>query len=307
MTTVDEKIKSYLSELKSALKGADKATIQDALADAEEHLRNALTNELEGTEQADEAEILQGVINEYGTPGEIAEVYRNWELSKPPSLVRTGSAKAQGKTGSKPGQRYSGFFRVFIDPRAWGGLVFMLISLVTGTLYFSWTVTALSTSIGVMILIIGIPVTILFLLSIRGLAYLEGRLVEALLGERMPRRPAFTNPDLGWIERLKQLLLGKTTWLAVVYNLLMLPLGSLYFSIAVTLLATSLAFIAAPILSIVFQLPVAQFGANQYSIPDYLTPLVTIGGALLLTLTMHLARWTGWVHGRFAKALLVSD
>jgi hypothetical protein len=174
----------------------------------------------------------------------------------------------------------------------------MLIALVTGTLYFSWTVTALATLIGVMILIIGIPVTILFLLSIRGLAFLEGRLVEALLGEHMPRRPAFTNPDQSWIQRLKELLLGKTTWLAVIYNLLMLPLGTLYFSVMIILLAASLALIAAPI---------GQLDATQYFLPDYLTPLVAIGGALQLILTMHLAHWVGEVHGNFAEALLVSD
>lgn len=123
----------------------------------------------------------------------------------------------------------------------------------------------------------------------------------------MPRRPAFTNPDQGWIERLKELLLGKVTWLAVIYNLLMLPLGTLYFSLMVTLLATSLALIAAPIGTIIFNLPVAQMGATQYFLPDYLTPLLTIGGALLLTLTLHLSRWVGKIHGKFAKALLVSD
>ena len=77
----------------------------------------------------------------------------------------------------------------------------MLISLVTGTLYFSWAVTGLSTSLGVMVLIVGIPIAIIFLLSFRGIAFLEGRLVEALLGERMPSRASFTDSSLSWIER----------------------------------------------------------------------------------------------------------
>ena len=53
MRTADELIRIYIQDLKAALKGADKATIQDALADAEEHLRTAL--ESEGAEA--EAEI----------------------------------------------------------------------------------------------------------------------------------------------------------------------------------------------------------------------------------------------------------
>ncbi len=42
MSTTDERITTYLKSSKSELKGADKAVVQDALADAEEHLRVAL-------------------------------------------------------------------------------------------------------------------------------------------------------------------------------------------------------------------------------------------------------------------------
>ena len=41
------------------------------------------------------------------------------------------------------------------------------------------------------IMIFGIPLAALIFLSFRGLAWLEGRIVEALLGVRMPRRPVF--------------------------------------------------------------------------------------------------------------------
>ena len=37
-------IEEYLDALKAELKDSDAATVQDALADAEEHLRAALTN-----------------------------------------------------------------------------------------------------------------------------------------------------------------------------------------------------------------------------------------------------------------------
>ena len=307
MSNPEARIQTYLSNLKNALQGADKATVQDALSDAEEHLRGALAEEAAAAGDEGGTEVLEEIIRQYGDPDEVAEAYRSWEQNALAPALPGRSAPAAGHQTPSRTRDYRGFFQVFADPRTWGGLVYMLIALVTGTLYFSWTVTALATSIGVMILIIGIPVTILFLLSIRGLAFLEGRLVEALLGERMPRRPAFTNPDQPWIQRLKELLLVKVTWLAVIYNLLMLPLGTIYFSVMVTLLATSLALIAAPVGTMIFDLPVAQFGAAQYYLPDYLTPLVAIGGALLLVLTLHLARWVGQVHGKFAKALLVSD
>jgi hypothetical protein len=156
-------------------------------------------------------------------------------------------------------------------------------------------------------LIIGIPVTILFLLSVRGLAFLEGRLVEAMLGERMPRRASFTDSGLGWIERLKHLLTGRSTWLGLLYMILMLPLGIIYFTVIVALISISVAFIITPIATIFFNLPFTiDFDANHtYLLPAWLTPLVSVLGLALATGTLHLARWVGKFHGKFAKALLV--
>ena len=51
------------------------------------------------------------------------------------------------------------------------------------------TMVGHSMSAGFAILIIGIPIFLLFLGATRGVALAEGRLVEAMLGTRMPRRP----------------------------------------------------------------------------------------------------------------------
>ena len=308
MKTADELIQSYLNDLKRALKGSDKATIQDALADAEEHLRTALETEREDQEELEESAAISKIIADYGEPAEIAEAYQSWETSLPPALAETPAAR-RVSTASSNGKRYPGFFGIYADPRAWGGLVFMLLSLVTGTIYFSWAVIGLATSLGVMILIIGIPVTILFLLSFRGLAFLEGRLVEALLGERMPRRASFTDSNLPWKERLKILLTGKATWLSWIYMILMLPIGVINFTAIVTLVSVSLTLIASPILAYVFNIPFGTWsnGIAVWSLPDYLTPLFALLGVGLGTATLHIARWVGMIQGKFAKALLVSD
>ena len=317
MKTADELIKTYLADLKAALRGADKATIQDALADAEEHLRTALESESVETEV--EAEAIQAIINEYGEAEEIAQAYKNWEAALPPALASTPAARRSTSVanGTSAGARsYPGFFGIYADPQAWGGLVYMLISIITGTLYFSWAVTGLSTSLGVMVLIIGIPITILFLLSFRGIAFLEGRLVEALLGERMPRRASFTDSSLPWGERLKILLTGKATWLSWLYMFLMLPLGVIYFSVMITLLALALGFIVSPagvVYMIANGIPVSMIHTHNFS--WVMTPSQAILVSLVIaclglgiaTASMHLARFVGQIHGKFAKALLVSD
>ena len=55
---------------------------------------------------------------------------------------------------------------------------------------------------------------LLFLMSVRLLSLVEGRVVEVLLGERMPRRPLYTERDKPWTTRLKELFTGGRTWTA---------------------------------------------------------------------------------------------
>ena len=64
-------------------------------------------------------------------------------------------------------------------------------ALATGILYFTFAITGSMMSIGLAILIIGIPFFLLFIGTARLLALAEGRIVESLLGTRMPRRPVF--------------------------------------------------------------------------------------------------------------------
>ena len=81
------------------------------------------------------------------------------------------------------------FFGVFLDPRAYTSLFFMLLSLATGIIYFTLTVTGLSLSAGLAVLIIGLPFFLVFVALTRVVSLAEGRLIEAMTGERMPRRP----------------------------------------------------------------------------------------------------------------------
>ena len=163
-------IPEYLEQLRAALRGADPAMIQDAVYDAEEYLRSELA------EQAgkSEADVIASVAGSYGAPGEVAEIYRDTEVT----VNRALRAPVQPKRKSALGQ----FFGVVVDPRTYGALFYMLLSLATGVVYFTVVTTGVSLSLGLMILIIGIPLLVLFLGLIRVLSLVEGRIVEVLLG-----------------------------------------------------------------------------------------------------------------------------
>jgi uncharacterized membrane protein len=292
-------VHEYLEILREELAGSDLATLQDALADAEEHLRTALENEVGGSSGMPVAEALQPIIEKYGSPQEVAEAYRQMESLTRPAL-------AQRKTTGE-GTFIHRCLAVITDARAWGALLYLLFSSITGIVYFTWAITGLSLSLSLMVLIIGLPFTALFLLSVRSIAFVEGRIVEALLGIRMPRRTLFTHTGIGWWDQIKSLFLEGRTWTAVAYMILQLPLGIFYFSVITVLIATSLALLANPVLELAFNEPVIRLGEMAYHVPIWLMPFLVVAGFMLFLVTMQLARFLGKQHGALAKAMLVGS
>ena len=290
-TTIPE----YLEQLRAALRGADPAMIQDALYDAEEYLRSELAEQ----SGKSEAEVIASVAGSYGAPEEVAEIYRDTEVTVSRALRAPAPRKRESALGK--------FFGVVVDPRTYGALFYMLLSLATGIVYFTVVTTGVSLSLGLLILIIGIPLLVLFLALIRVLSLVEGRIVEVLLGERMPRRPLYTQRGKGWLERIKEIFTDGRTWTAMLYFLLMLPLGVAYFTAAVTLLSVSLAFIAAPF-GYFFASGNYGMTLGDYNVvanAPWVLPLLSVAGVVLLFATLHLARGIGKLHGLLAKHLLV--
>ena len=96
------------------------------------------------------------------------------------------------------------------------------------------------------------------------------------------------------------------TWGTIVYLLLMLPLGIFYFVFAVVGLTVSLAMIAAPIVMLLWHGDLIQIDGVVETPHPALLPLMSILGIVLLTVTLHLSRGIGYLHGQVAKSLLVS-
>ena len=308
-------IEKYLSELKKELADSDRATIQDALSDAEEHLRTGLNSAMEADPQISEAEALAAIVEKYGAPGEVAAAYKEIESRTPSAFAVPANKESEAEVTPESAEPiaadtrpfYVKFFGIFADLRAWGSLLYLIFALGTGIIYFTWAVTGLSLSAGLLVLIIGIPVAALFLLSVRGIALVEGRIVEALLGVRMPRRPLFSRKDIGWWQKIKGMITSRHTWTAIVYMIFQMPLGIIYFTVIITLISASLWGIALPIVQFGFDIPVFQNYDYYYYLAGWLMPFTVIGGILLLTATMHLAKAIGRLHGNLAKVMLVRE
>ncbi len=286
-------VEQYLDALKEALRGADPALVQDALYDAEEHLRAELAQHPADTE----GDVLARIVLSYGAPDEVAEAYRANELTTQRAL-RTPTPRPRSSTLGR-------FFGVFADPRAYLSLLYLLLTMVTGVFYFTFAVTGLSISLGLAILIIGVPFFILFVGAARVIALAEGRIVESLLGTRMPRRPPYPDRNTPFLQRVLDMLKDPRTWGTLLYMVLMLPLGLFYFLFALVGVLVSVVIFLAPIVVLLYHAGIVQFDGVVQSPHVALLPLISILGILLLTVTMHLARGLGQLHGQLAKTLLV--
>jgi uncharacterized membrane protein len=291
-------IDQYLKALREELAGEDSALIQDALYDAEEYLRA----EVAAHSDKSESDVLELIASTYGAPDEVASAYRDTE-AKVKAAMTTPRRVPKSGTGA--------FFSVFLDPRAYTSLFFMFLSLATGVIYFTFAVTGLSLSAGLAVLVVGIPFFLAFVALSRVVSLAEGRLIEAMTGERMPRRPLHRGNTPGFWARVSQMLKDRRTWTTLAYLILMLPLGIAYFVMAVVGLSVSLAFIFAPLVATAGRYEWFGIPPDVQTSPAWLgslwaLPLMVLTGVLLLTLLMHLARGIGRLHAMYAKALLVA-
>lgn len=291
-----ERVKDYLVDLRRELSGCDPATVRDALADAEEHFFSAAESAAAASGTGDRTAEIRSVLETFGTPQEVASAYRDLETRAPLPIANFAR--------KRPSSTWGRFFGIAADIQTWSTLLYMLFALVTGFIYGTWSLVGGSLSLFFLIFIIGLPLAGLFLLSIRGLALMEGRIVEALLGIRMPRKSLFVQKGLSWGQKFRVLVTERHTWDALLYLILRLPLGILYSLGTALLLAFSLKFAFYPLWYYWLNRPLLNF-AEPYFPPPSLIPVFSLLGILAFFLTLHLARWLGKLHGRFAKFLLV--
>ena len=305
-------ISDYLEQLRTCLAGEDPALIQDAAYDAEEYLRA----ELAANKDKSEADVLELIASTYGAPDEVATAYRDTEAK-----VRAALRTPERAPNKAPRGALARFFGVFADPRAYMALFFMFLAFATGLAYFIVSVVGLSLSVGLAVLIIGVPFFLVFIILTRVMSLVEGRIVEGLLGERMPRRPEHPGATKTFWQRIGDMLRDSRTWTTLAYFVLMLPLGIGYFVVALIGVVLGGVFTFGPLVEIANKLGLTSGSfhvASDFEThvqPDWLGHLAAsplglavmfVGGVLLLTLVLHLARFIGRCHGKFAKLMLVA-
>ena len=249
------------------------------------------------------------ICDSYGSPQEIAEFYCDMEdkvnlaLNGNKAHVNKAHINSQLKTAKVPA-RLNAFFAVLTDPKAYTSLIYMLAVMPMAVIYFAWVALFGSSSLGLSLLVVGLPLFLLFLKSMQTIALFEGRLIETLLGQRMPRRPQYQQHQQSWRPRLIHMLVNRRTWTTIVYLLLQLPLGMMYFICVTVVAVLSIGVFLSPIVDPILH----AIDPIRYTIDInwYWAPLVMPGGVLGFVLTLHGAKILGKFQAKLARYLLLS-
>jgi signal transduction histidine kinase len=181
---------------------------------------------------------------------------------------------------------------------------YLLLAFPLGLTWFIVLVVGISTGMGLAVTLIGIPILVAMLFSIRLMADVERIALRELVGVdasahyRQPPRP-------GLWSRIVTRLGDPQTWRDLVYLVAQFPLGLVWFTIALALWTAALGLLAAPLYSW------ALSGGVQLG----LFTIDTVGEALAVVPVGALVGWVAWrgcnalgqLHGAWAKLLLASS
>lgn len=185
-------------------------------------------------------------------------------------------------------------------------LIYLLLCLPLGILYFVILVTGFSLGAGLLITLVGLPILVAMIFVTYILADLDRTLTSKLLGVKIAKPEAVPSNNDSARSILVAQLKSFEFWKEFSYLLLKMPLGVISFTFAIVFVSVSLGLIAAPF--IVTYVPDAQIMLwNGFEVDTMQGALVTsvVGlglGALSVLLINGLAKamasFSVWALGR---------
>jgi hypothetical protein len=141
------------------------------------------------------------------------------------------------------------FFLSPFHARSYTNLLYLVLTLPLGTVYFVFLATGLSIGTGLAITVLGLPLVGFTMLASWWLAALERKIAIGLLGAEVPPMgPTPFQSGNGFRYDLQEFLSNRVTWTGMLYLGLKFPLGIFSFVLVTTLIAVSTSFLLVPFL-----------------------------------------------------------
>ena len=206
-------------------------------------------------------------------------------------------------------QRASFWARTYgglVDGQTWMSTLYLLLTLVTGVLWFSVTFTLLVTGVSTLIIWIGIPILLFTFWVVRFAAQAERSLIGRMIGIDIADPYRSIPDDSSFWSRWKIRAVDPATWRDLVYLWLLMPLGILWFTLVVVVWTVPLGLMATPILLGVGLEPMLIEGDQfRFAIDTMGEAWIAVAvGVLLLAIVPKLVRLMAKAHAGLARALL---
>jgi hypothetical protein len=182
-------------------------------------------------------------------------------------------------------------------------LIYLVLAFPLGTVYFVFLVTGISVGIGTAIIWIGVPILLAVFAASWGLAMFERMLAEVLLREDIAPMSRQEDAELSAWQRLKAHLGNRVTWTSLAYLFLKFPIATLFFTIAVTVVATAVAMLIAPFIYKLWDYP-SWWGIWQVDTLGEALIATVLGLVIVGPISLHITNFLAWVSGTFARVML---
>jgi signal transduction histidine kinase len=179
----------------------------------------------------------------------------------------------------------------------------LLLDLVFGIVGFTLVVTGFSTGAGLLITLVGVPILAGTLLAARGLGWFDRVRANALLGLAVAA-PALRPAGSGFLRRLFSPFRDAANWKASAYLLLMLPVGIVNFSVAVTIWSAALSALFLPVYAWALPGGGPEIWRGTHVHGPWQVALVSLGGLLLVVAAPWFIRPFARLDGVLVRALL---
>lgn len=199
------------------------------------------------------------------------------------------------------------FTHVALEGRTYLNLIYLILMLPLGIIYFTIFVTAVSLSLSLLILIIGIFIAFVFVLFVRAISGIHLRFASAMLGFEQPDKKEILDNNKGFIDRLKFFFTDGKTYSSLIYMFIELPLGIIYFTLIITFLSISISFSLSPILWIIEEETGIFINSSHWvwRLDFDETILLMLVGIGLFLVTLHLGNLLAKVEEFLCKNLLL--
>ncbi|HEX9343289.1 MAG TPA: sensor domain-containing protein [Actinomycetota bacterium] len=195
-----------------------------------------------------------------------------------------------------------------LDPRTWMATGYLLLSMFFGIAWFAVIITLFLLSIGLAVVWVGVPLFALKIVCLREIARVERAWARTALGADIP--DPYRPPERGSLwRRLRGMATDPATWKDFLYVMVLLPLGTLWFSIVTVVWSVAFSLLAVP----VWYLWLPGHRASFFEINGHanlvigtLVEALALGlaGLLLCVVAAWVSRGLGAGHAAIARGLL---